>query len=1801
MSENNRNDAQDENQDQVRLQVGTYEIIRNRLKGHSKELLKRLQRLNDARKDVFGAVESKLLSSRRITTRNNCVPRDMVPVGDKFIFGYNVFVGLRTETVLDDIFAVYEWKNGTFVSGPLDLIADKRFEEDFHNLYRFYRQTRFVKFAVIGNHLFMVFRVGKSVSDVKTFKWLFKNGGIEYLDNRSDNEYVFPPQHEFEWRRVTQDMHRGGKNPHVSIEDRVFVETIGGDLTVKIEDNTETGEGIYTEPVDDPDQTLNDAEIYYAIVGNVILLKIRPYQEQQFRYIVYNEKSQKALRLDAIKDSCVLLPEGHGLVFPKGYYLQTGALKQFETEMEDMVFEKRLASPNGEDYLYVFYNHDSGAYVLLSYNIIVQQVRPPVVCNGYSFFDDGTLIYFRAGEEAKKHHAIQIWQTPYYGPDFSIPVKSDSELYKIGNRDIVTCMAECHELMNHIAREDVYSGLYLEVAKKAEEIEDSYFWIDSKDTFRLSEPLGQIREAASAAVDEFEKVVRTKRNTRSQIEQTAQNVRGMIGEIDYEQLSEINEFVGRLTKLRATRGEVISLKDLQYADTEQIELIEKEVAEHADRLSELCAQFLLTEQSLDPYRRSVKLSADKVPHVHKAAEARELEAEIEKTAKELEMLTDIVSNLKIEDATETTAIIDNISLVYSQVNQVKSALKNKLNELGRVEGQAEFSSQLKLTGQSVINYLGICNTPEKCDEYLTKVTVQLETLESKFADFEEFVVQLAEKREELYNAFESRKVQLVAEQNQRASALMASADRILKGIRNRIRNFTAIEEINGYFASDLMIDRIRETVQQLTELGDNVKVEDLKSKLKTIHQDAIRQLKDKQALYENGENVIRLGSQRFAVNRQALEGTIVRKGDDMYFHLTGTGFFERIADERLNETRDVWDSNIVSETKEVYRAEYLAYKLFQEIEGAREDWEFVETSDIEAIVGRVQTYMGPRYDEGYVKGVHDRDAARILQALVLLTSKIGLLKYSTRARALAVVFWKLSENDKSKQLLNARIKSMGRASELFGSSDKQGKYIEEIADSLSGFMEKAGLFDADLTGEAAEYLFYELSGDDKFVVDRCAGVLKDEFESHIDQKNYGDKFAESLDAVSGDPVSKYRLLRDWIHSYILREGEMSSIEYADEAATLLLAGNSADRIVLEESTEREITDMLGTHAVIINGRYNLNYRHFMKKLRHHDREFVPRFRQYQRCRTELVETYSQELHLDEFQPNVLTTFVRNRLIDQIYLPLIGDNLAKQIGAEGPGKRTDRQGLLLLISPPGYGKTTLMEYIANRLGLIFVKINGPAVGSRVLSLDPAEASNAASRQELMKLNLACEMGDNIMIYVDDIQHTNPEFLQKFISLCDAQRKIEGVYKGRSLTYDLRGKRVCVVMAGNPYTESGERFRIPDMLANRADVYNIGDIVGDNYDQFVASYIENCLTSNPVLEKLARRSQNDVYAIMRVAETGQQEGVEFEGNYSAEELNEYLSTMKKLYRVRDVVLKVNQEYIQSAGQAAEYRTEPPFLLQGSYRNMNRIAGRVLPVMNEQELWTLIFSTYEQDAQTLTTGTESNLLKFRELTGRLTPEQAQRWKEIKNTFGRNLLLGGDTEDNVGKVIRQLNAFGTGLDSLKDVIAEGVSSIKTEKEVHRQEQKTDGLGEVGRQVLGRMSEIVDEMKRQRKEQSEVTKTQAEIKAEKDMNLLTSVLEEQFRAMETWLLPMAHDDKRSKQKVIAELMERFEVMVKGYNKLIDVLKSKYEPENAAGVPKEKPQGLEVADDQEDKWRPGTDERGLRLACNRPPRTCRVV
>jgi hypothetical protein len=299
---------------------------------------------------------------------------------------------------------------------------------------------------------------------------------------------------------------------------------------------------------------------------------------------------------------------------------------------------------------------------------------------------------------------------------------------------------------------------------------------------------------------------------------------------------------------------------------------------------------------------------------------------------------------------------------------------------------------------------------------------------------------------------------------------------------------------------------------------------------------------------------------------------------------------------------------------------------------------------------------------------------------------------------------------------------------------------------------------------------------------------------------------------------------------------------------------------------------------------------------------------------------------------------------------------------------------------------------------------------------------------------------------------------------------------------------------------------------------------------------------------------------------------------------VAVMRKLLRVRDVVLTVNAEYIRSAAQADEFRTEPPFKLQGSYRNMNRIAERVLPVMNDAELDELIATNYRNDAQTLTTGAEANLLKFRELIGKLSDEDTARWNEIRQTFRRNQKLRGiDEGDRFGQAIAQLASFADGLSEIRETLAGGIDRIATNAAVKpgataaadgiaerldalRETLSTlatslgDGLGQLAASATTHtprhsadpelLRKLIESLRpaeppvRVVSENGDVTSSASITVVNKIPPTLLNVLREQFRLMESWLRPVLLSSERQANE-INELSRQIETCLAGYERLV--------------------------------------------------------
>nr|WSY52986.1 DNA repair ATPase [Streptomyces sp. NBC_00886] len=1593
------------------LDTGTYEVLRDRLAAQAAELARRAEALNARRTEEFGSTRLELTGTEHLNTEHPAAPRDIVAVGDTLLFGHQVSLGVTRETTVADVLAPRDRHDlrrlpEDAVPGLLD---DPDFVREFGALHRYYRQARLLRLRRVDGKLLAVFRTGEKADDIRVLRWALTEDGraATFLDAHGERDQVLPPPYDFDWTETTREDQVPGRHPHVRIQDGLYVDTVGGTLTVKVEDDTEAGEGIYSEPVDEPLQSPADAEIAYARVGVLVLLRVRPYKEEAHRYLVFDTLTKGVVRLDGIGLSCHRLPEEQGIVFPGGYCLATGAYKTFETDTVGLELERVVRSPNGEDVLFAYRARVPGRSLLLPYNMIRKEVANPLSCTGWALFDDGTLMVLRAaGEgEAARVHPLQIWRTPYVSDTYAAAqLVGSGPLFRVGNADLVRGISDCLSLTGAVVGMEPTAEVYEALVAACVRAGDSYHWLGDEELGDLRGPLEAVRVTAEQVLTEFETVRTLTGRAADALADAMGRLTALVRRLRGEVPRGAAGWVTGLTELRRAQGHLLTLKEMRYADTARIDELAAGAEADLGAFGQRAVAFLAREDAFTGHHELIDALVAEARELATVAEAAPAVARLDELTDGLRTVTEVVAGLDIGDATVRTSILERIAEVLGGVNRARATLDARRRELQDREGRAEFAAEFALLGQSVTGALADAATPETCDAQLARLLVQLENLEARFTDFDDFLAELTGKRTEIYETFSVRKQRLADERAGRAEQLAASATRVLETVERRAATLADADAVSTYFASDPMVTKIRRTVDQLRDLGDQVRAEELTGRLTAAREEAARALRDRTDLYTDGGRTLRLGRHRFAVNTEPLDLTMVPSGEGLAFALTGTDYRTPVRDPEFAATRGFWDRPLPSESPQVYRAEHLAARLLDE-HGAQA---LAQEPDLAALVRRAAQES---YDEGYERGVHDHDATAILAALLRRYEGAGLLRHEPAVRATALLFWTHGTSAEERESWTRRARSLARARDTFGPTGAVADFRAELAER---------------TGEpAAAYLFDELTtAPEGFVISAAARTLLDKFRRTVGGSAYEDD-VRALD----DVPARRQLVEAWLTAYTTASGtEVDPGDLAEAVAAELCP--DTPRHESDARLTETVGGLLGTHPRIATGRLPLRVDELLARTREFRASDVPGHRAYQRRRTALVAAERVRLRLDEYRPRVLSSFVRGRLVDEVYLPLIGDNLARQIGTTGEGRRTDAGGgLLLLISPPGYGKTTLMEYVADRLGLVLVKVSGPALGHGVTSLDPAEAPNATARQEVEKVNFALAAGNNVLLHLDDIQHASPELLQKFIPLCDATRRVEGVWQGAPRTYDLLGKRFAVCMTGNPYTESGGRFRVPDMLANRADVWNLGDVLTGREAVFALSFIENALTSNPVLAPLAGRDRADLDLLIRLAQgdaTARADRLSYA--CAPAELARVVTVLGHLIAARETVLAVNAAYMASAATTDTARTEPPFRLQGSYRTMNRIAQRIEPVMNSRELSAVLDDHYTAEAQTLATGAEANLLKLGELRGTLTDEQAVRWAELKAAYARE--QGVPEHDPLSRAVAALGVLAERVGAVESAI---------------------------------------------------------------------------------------------------------------------------------------------------------------------------
>lgn len=1581
----------------------TYALLRGRLEAASDELSSRANQLNDRRLDTFGSSQFELLGTERVRTEANAVPRDVINVGSELVLAYNAVAGLTSQVRPEDVFGVHHLESATgsinapgnisFSPNPEGLtgsvLDDDQFRRDFDELHTYFKTTQLQQVYRSGHRLLAVFRTGQGSNDVRVLRWqVSPDNELEYLDARGERDHRFPPAQDVDWIASTRADHLDSS--HIKLDDRVVLNPLGGSLDIRLDDGG-AGSLLLSDPLDHADQSLQDCEIGWARAGDLVLIDVLPYGESDHRYYVVNLLVHTAVRLDSLGEAFRQLPDGQGLIFPQGVYLKTGELRTFDLDVMDMELLEVLRSPNGEDVLYVFHEQTGGRSILLSYNVVRQEVAAPLWCHGHTIFDDGTMVVFREEPEPTRIHPIQIWITPFCSDEYAAAQpREDSELDRIGNASLVSGIADALSLARLVGDVEPSTAVYGDLLASAGRFVDTHHWAADQETGDLAGPAHDIRQVAEQVIDEFERMQEVRAGAASALAEAEASLQTALEQLRLSPPTQTAAFIAGLAGMRREIGHLHTTKERREIDTDRIdELIGQAEAGH-DELAQAAASHLSTDGAFTTYHDRLGEIANLVPTTDSSIEVAELITGVDELSDSMDLVAGTVGDLVVDDPRVRTSVLSQVSGVLAEVNRVRAVVELRNDELIQSETGAAFATELGLLGQSIATAVGRASSPEACDEALARLMLQLEQLETAGPRTEAQLDELADRRDQVTEALSSRRQQLVDDRQQRAERLVSAADRTLRRVAERAEALGSTDDVNGFFAADPMVARVRTLLDDLRELGEPVRADELQSRIGSARDGAVRALRDRADLFDG--DAVKLGRHRFSVDGRKRELTVVPTKGQLDAVLTGTDLRVGLNAETLASSRQFWDRPLVSESPELYRSVYLAGDLVREMLDAspigEQLNELVSGEDSDALLAFVRTQVDSRLDEGYDRGVHDLDATAILKVLgpLALNAEALITPGPTRAAAQQSWTWKLPAADQQRWI------ERGASG---ASLDVDRSTLTDLAKELCIDL---GIDDLD----QARYLVTELFSEGPLGFVRSRDV-----STWLARLQADPAVGTAVEALANDATGAQSLLSD----YVARRVGSDDVHLVPELVTALIIPDLVVRPV-DIQMSFSVSGLTGRHSSLEGGVLSGRLDELLNQVHVHTTQQMPAHQKFLDARKAALGELRESLRLKDLEPQVPEGFVRNQLIDKAYLPLIGDNLARQIGTVDDHAGA-RSGLLMLLSPPGYGKTTLVEYLADRLGMALVKVSGPGLGHDVTSLDPAKAPSATAARELERINLSFAIGTNVILYLDDIQHTNPEFLQRFISLCDGQRRIEGVWDGEAQTFDLRGKRFAVVMAGNPYTESGERFRIPDMLANRADTYNLGDVLSGNEEVFARSYLENALTSNPALSPVAGGSPQDLDHFFRAADGEPLDESALEGSFSSAEVNEVVSTLRHLRQVQRVVLSVNRQYIASAATDDQYRTEPPFLLQGSYRNMARMASKLLPVMTVEEVDRIIDEHYTAESQALTGAAEWNLLRLAELRNTMTDEQRERWDAILQTFRRQQRLGGDERDPATRVV--------------------------------------------------------------------------------------------------------------------------------------------------------------------------------------------
>ncbi|HAP74555.1 MAG TPA: hypothetical protein DCR14_00540, partial [Acidimicrobiaceae bacterium] len=965
--------------------ASTYQLLRERLHGVADRLDAAAQQVNRERAEVFAAVPLALAEQDRLRTEYPAHARDVVAIDDLLLFGFHASVGLQQARTVADTFSLYTVQQAADTDWAFNeiraddagwFLSDPAFVRDLGELFTYYAQARLLKLQVSNGRLLMVFSVGSNLDDVRVLRWqLTADGPPTYIDAYGELDVAPSEPFDFEWVEAGRELVVEGRWRHLSIAGVVHVGIDRRHLEFRVDDAVEGGRTILTEPLAE-EQSLDDLKVRYALLGDVLLVGVRPYREADERCYIVNRLTRAASRVDAVRRNCHQLPEGQGVVFPGGYHLQNGDTKVFTVPSGSGAapatgfgFHASHRSPNGEDILYAYYQPETGEYLLCAYNVVSRTMANPVVSDGYALFDDGLILTIRHAGEPQRVHTVGVYTSPFCDAEhYAPPVAGDSFHGRVGNPELVRVLGEAFSLARD-ARDPAFNAAVFEaMVGRATVLLDAHAWLAAPEGHGLGALLVELRKSAGDVLDEFETVVVAKREAVSRLHDADRAVADLVADAELE-LRDADTYIDRLAAARASIGSLVELRDVREIDLAAVDaLTEKATAVH-ERLARRAVDFLGSDDALNGLLEVFAAAERSAPATATVAAVAPLVAEVEAAGERVVLLTEVVSGLEVADATVKTAVLTRLSDALARRNGARATLDARVAQLRVSESAAAFQAGLAVVAQRSQALLMTAAETAQCDSAVAALAAELENLDLQYGDVAAHAEAIANKRDEVVAAFAAKRDSITATRAQRVTRLVSSAQRLIDTVTTRAATLADRAAVDTFFSTDPLVAKVRTSIDELAALGEAGPAGELDVALGTARDQARRTVADRAELFEAG--TVRVGRWKLGVNTEPFELRLDPGDGDTppVLRLSGTDLVLPVPDDLFDGLQGadlaVARQTYPTETAELPRALYLAFDAL--LAGVHPD--------------QVASFAAGRIDDGYEPGVHDADAAALVTAL----------------------------------------------------------------------------------------------------------------------------------------------------------------------------------------------------------------------------------------------------------------------------------------------------------------------------------------------------------------------------------------------------------------------------------------------------------------------------------------------------------------------------------------------------------------------------------------------------------------------------------------------------------------------------------------------------------------------------------------------------------------------------------------------------------------------------------------------------